>query len=117
MTYEELLDQLKDVIRQTETNATDLHENLEFISKKVNNTNSKMSHEKNSINDSVSKCLGILQSQDIHRQKIERVISYVCDYNNIEKEKYDIASVAKNIDSDDNMSQEELEAMIKQMNS
>ena len=117
MTYEELLHELKDVITETEQNATIIHENLESISSKIDENSSLMGHEKDSINESISNCLGVLQHQDIHRQKIERVISIVCDYNNIEKEKYDIAPVAKNIDSDDNMSPEELEELIKQMNS
>ncbi len=117
MTYEELLDELKEVIKETEVNAEVIHKNLEIISSKVNENDSIMSHEKTTINESISECLGVLQHQDIHRQKIERVISFVCDYNNIKKEKYDISPVAKNIDSDENMSEEDLEALIKQMNS
>lgn len=117
MTYEELLFELKEVIKETEQNASIIHENLEAISSKVNENSSIMGHEKTAINESISECLGVLQHQDIHRQKIERVISFVCDYNNIAKEKFDIGPVAKNIDSSDNMSPEELEALIKQMNS
>ncbi len=117
MTYDELLFELKDVIKETEQNASIIHDNLELISSKINENISLLGHEKDFINESISQCLGVLQHQDIHRQKIERVISFVCDYNNIEKEKFNISPVAKNIDSDDNMSSEELEALIKQMNS
>ena len=61
--------------------------------------------------------MGVLQHQDLHRQKIERVVNYVCEHNNIDKSKYNITDSAKSIDSDDNMSPEDLEELIKQMQS
>lgn len=59
-----------------------------------------------------------MQHQDLHRQKIERVVNYVCEKNDIDKSQYNLAPSAKNIDNtDDNISEDELEALIKQMQS
>ena len=49
---------------------------------------------------------------------IERVVNFVCEHNNIDKSKFNLAPSAKNIEaSDDNMSDAELEELIKQMQS
>jgi len=117
MKYEELIAQLCDVIKESENNALAIYNNLEAINDKVNSL-SILEHEKEKINSKVSESLGLLQHQDLYRQKIERVVNFVCEYNNIDKTQYGFAASAKNIDaSDDILSEDELEALIKQMQS
>ena len=117
MKYEELISELCDVIKQSENNAALLYEDLESISQTVDSF-SLLTHEKEKIQNKVSSALGLLQHQDLHRQKIERVVNFVCDHNNIDKEQYGFAPSAKNIDSsDDVLNEDELEALIKQMQS
>ena len=117
MQYEELITELCDVIKESENNALSIYNNLEVINDKVNSL-SVLEHEKEKINSKVSECLGLLQHQDLYRQKIERVVNFVCDHNNIDKTQYGIAASAKNIDSsDDILNDDELEALIKQMQS
>ena len=66
----------------------------------------------------ISSIYGLLQNQDLHRQKIERVVNFVCEKNNIDKTQYNLAPSAKNIDSsEDTLSADELESLIKQMQS
>ena len=66
----------------------------------------------------MSNIYGLLQRQDLHRQKIERVVNFVCDKNDIDKTQYNLAPSAKNIDScEDTLCDDEIEALIKQMQS
>jgi len=117
MQYEELIAELCEVIKESENNALSIYNNLEFINDKVNNL-SILGSEKEKINSKVSESLGLLQHQDLHRQKIERVVNFVCEHNDIDKTKYGFAASAKNIDSsDDILNDDELEALIKQMQS
>ena len=117
MKYEELIAELCDVIKESENNASLLYEKLEFINEKVDSFDI-IEHQKSKVNEKISEALGLLQHQDLYRQKIERVVNFVCEHNGIDKSKFNIAPSAKNIDSsDDNMSEEELEALIKQMQS
>ena len=114
MKYEELIKELCDVIKESENNAAQIYENLEFIDETVDGFD-LIEHDKNKVKSKVSNALGLLQHQDMHRQKIERVVNFVCKHNNIDKSQYNLASSAKSIDSDDNMDADELEALIKQM--
>ena len=117
MKYEELIAQLCDVIKESENNALSIYNNLEAINKKVN-TLAILEHEKEKINSKISESLGLLQHQDLYRQKIEKVVNFVCEYNNIDKTKYGFAPSAKDIDSSDEiLNEDELEALIKQMQS
>ena len=117
MKYEELISELCDVIKESENNAIMLYDNLESINQNVNDL-SILTHEKDKINTKVSESLGLLQHQDLYRQKIERVVNFVCEHNNIDKSQYNLASSAKNIDSsEETMSEAELEELIKQMQS
>lgn len=117
MQYEELITELCEVIKESENNALSLYNNLEFISDKVNSL-SILDHEKEKINTKVSESLGLLQHQDLHRQKIERVVNFVCEHNDIDKTKYGFAPSAKNIDSSDEiLNDDELAELIKQMQS
>ena len=95
-------------------NSITIYENLEKIGNSLGQFDIP-THDSNKIEELISNSFGLLQHQDLHRQKIERVVNFVCDKNNIDKSQYNIASSAKSIDSDDNMSEDELEALIKQM--
>ena len=115
MKYEELIAELCDVIKESENNALEIYNNLEFINDKVVNL-SILDNEKEKINSKISQSLGLLQHQDLHRQKIERVVNFVCEHNNIDKTQYGFAASAKNIDSsDDILNEDELAELIKQM--
>lgn len=117
MTYEELIKELCDVIKESEINSISIYENLETIGNSINGFDIPM-HESKKINELISESFGLLQHQDLHRQKIERVVNYVCENNNIDASEYNIASSAKHIAGDntsDTVSNDELEALIKSM--
>ena len=119
MKYEELISQLCDVIKESENNAQLIFESAEVI----DGINTKLDiplHTKEKIQNALSDIYGLLQHQDLHRQKIERVVNFVCEKNNIDKSQYNLAPSAKNIDasdSEESLSEEELELLIKQMQS
>ncbi len=117
MTYEELIRELCDVIKESEMNSITIYENLEKIGDTLNNLDIPI-HESNKIEEVISSSFGLLQHQDLHRQKIERVVNYVCEKNNIDSSSYNIADSAKSIskgDVEDSLSEDELEALIKSM--
>lgn len=116
MKYEELINDLCEVIKESEVNASKLYEYLEDIENIVNSYDI-IEHDKSKIKNKVSDALGLLQHQDLHRQKIERVVNFVCEKNGIDKSQYNIANSAKSLDSKDNIDEDELEALIKQMQS
>jgi molecular chaperone DnaK (HSP70) len=119
MKYEELISQLCDVIKESENNAQLIFESAEVI----DSINTKLDiplHTKEKIQNALSDIYGLLQHQDLHRQKIERVVNFVCEKNDIDKSQYNLAPSAKNIDAidiEDSLSEEELELLIKQMQS
>ncbi len=117
MTYDELIKELCEVIKESESNSIAIYDNLEIIDSSLKDFNIP-TYELNKISELISKSFGILQHQDLHRQKIEKVVNYVSQTNNIDITHYNIAASAKNIDkneSDDMVSDEELEALIKSM--
>ncbi len=114
MRYEELIHELCDVIKQSENNATKIYENLQNIDDTTSSLK-LMEHEKEKIKNQVSEAMGQLQHQDLYRQRIEKVVNFVCEKNDIDKSKYNLANSAKNIDSDENLSEDELEDLIKSM--
>ena len=117
MKYEELISQLCDVIKESENNAELIYESAEIIDS-INLSLDIPLHIKEKIQNSLSDIYGLLQHQDLHRQKIERVVNFVCEKNNIDKSQYNLAPSAKNIDasdSEESLSEEELELLIKQM--
>ncbi len=116
MKYEELIAQLCEVIKESENNAQIIYDNTEMIDKIVNELEIPL-HKKEKVGDLVSNIYGLLQNQDLHRQKIERVVNFVCEKNDIDKSQYNLAPSAKNIASDDMLSDDELELLIKQMQS
>ena len=116
MKYEELIAQLCEVIKESENNAQVIYDNAEMIDNIVNELEIPL-HKKEKIGELISNIYGLLQSQDLHRQKIERVVNFVCEKNDIDKSQYNLAPSAKNIASDDMLSEDELELLIKQMQS
>ncbi|PHO10348.1 MULTISPECIES: hypothetical protein [Malaciobacter] len=115
MKYEELIKELCDVIKESEIHACKIYEDFEFLQESIDTMELSI-REKEKLTNKISNSLGLLQHQDLHRQRIERVVNFVCEKNNIDKSQYNLANSAKNIDnSEDNMSEEELEALIKQM--
>ncbi len=114
MQYEELIAELCDVIKESETHASQIYEYLEEIDDIVDGYKI-IEHDKNKIKSRVSDAFGILQHQDLHRQRIERVVNFVCEKNGIDKEQYNLAP-SENINSQDNISEDELEELIRQMN-
>lgn len=114
MQYEELISELCDVIKESENNAEQIYQDSFTIENILDDSNIT-EHDKKKIKDKISNIIGLLQHQDLHRQKIERVVNFVCDKNNIDKNKYNLAPSAKNIDSDDILDEDELEALIRQM--
>ncbi len=117
MTKEKLVTQLCEVIKESEVNAVDIFTKLENIMDLVDSP-SLEDDMKNSINGIVMDAMGLIQSQDLHRQKIERVVNYVCEEHGIDASEYNLASSAKSIDAgdvEDELTPEELEALIKEM--
>ena len=117
MRYEELITELCEVIKETENDAEGIFDNTDEISKIIENIKIPI-HKREKLKDLLSNIYGLLQRQDLHRQKIERVVNFVCDKNDIDKAQYNLAPSAKNIDScEDTLSADELELLIKQMQS
>ena len=117
MRYEELITELCEVIKETENDAERIFDNTDEISNIIDNIKIPL-HKREKLKDLLSNIYGILQRQDLHRQKIERVVNFVCDKNDIDKTQYNLAPSAKNIDScEDTLSADELELLIKQMQS
>lgn len=116
MTYEELIKELCDVIKESEMNAISIYENLEKIDSEIDNYEIP-THNLNKLHELISNSFGLLQHQDFHRQKIERVVNYVCEKNDIDSSDFNIASSAKHIagDSSNVVSDDELEELIKSM--
>lgn len=117
MKYEELIKELCDVIKESEHNACKIYEDFEYIQSTIESFDLSI-REKEKIIEKISNSLGLLQHQDLHRQKIERVVNLVCEKNNIDKSLYNLAPSAKTIspcDCNDTISDDELEALIKQM--
>ena len=76
MTYEELIAQLCEVIKESEVNAQLIYDNAESIEEIINDLELPL-HKKDKMIDKVSDIFGLLQHQDLHRQKIERVVNFV----------------------------------------
>lgn len=118
MTQEKLITQLCEVIKESEVNAVSIHEKLEDIMNIVETSNNVDDDTKTSVATIIMDAMSLIQTQDLHRQKIERVVNFVCEQHDIDPAQFNIAPSARSIDSadvDDAVSQEELEALIKQM--
>lgn len=115
MRYEELITELCEVIKETENDAQGIFDNADEISNVIEDIKMPL-HKREKLKDMISNIYGFLQRQDMHRQKIERVVNFVCDNNNIDKSQYNLAPSAKIIYAgEDSLSSDELEELIKSM--
>lgn len=115
MKYEELITELCEVIKESENNANLIYSNCEFVQNLIDSS-TLTTEDKEQTSEKIMEIFSLLQHQDLHRQKIERVVNYVCEKNDIDKFQYNLAPSAKNIDkAEDNISNDELEALIAQM--
>ena len=74
MTYEDLIKDLCDVIKESENHAVSIYENLERIDSIISELDIPL-HKVKKIQELISNSFGFLQHQDLHRQKIERVVN------------------------------------------
>lgn len=109
MNYEEVSDELYDVIKSSEQSAVNILEKLELA---LSFTKEKESY------DLVLEIISMIQEEDIFRQKLERVVNSVCENQNIDVKKYNIAPSAKHISGDnyDELSQEDIDRMFQSNN-
>ena len=115
MRYEELITELCEVIKETEKDAEGIFDNTDEISNIIDNIKIPI-HKREKLKDLLSNIYGLLQRQDLHRQKIERVVNFVCEKNDIDKTQYNLAPSAKTIDAtEDSLSEDELAALIQSM--
>ncbi|RBQ29688.1 hypothetical protein ACNSOS_10885 [Aliarcobacter vitoriensis] len=115
MKYEELITELCEVIKETENDSISIFNNIEDISKIVDDLDMPI-HKREKIEEFVSNIFGLLQRQDLHRQTLEKVVNFVCDNNNIDKSQYNFACSGKTIYAkEDSLNADELEELIKSM--
>ena len=117
MTKEKLITQLCEVIKESELNAANIVGKLDTVVQLIEKEQ-LADDAKSGITTIILDAMNLLQCQDLHRQKIERVVNFVCEEHGIDASHYNLASSAKCIDKsdvDDAVSDEELEALIKQM--
>lgn len=115
MSYENIILELCEVIKESENNAQEIFNNTEGIDNLIQELSLPI-HQKSKLSNLISNIYGLLQNQDLHRQKIERVVNFVCDHNSIDKSLYNLAPSAKNIESNENtLDTDELESLIKSM--
>lgn len=117
MTYEELIKELCDVIKESEENAVSIYDNLETMNSTLDSLDLPI-HKLSKLQELISNSFGLLQHQDMHRQKIERVVNFVCENRHIDASEYNLANSAKYISGDESsevLNDDELEALIKSM--
>ena len=85
MKYEELIAQLCEVIKESENNAQLIYDNAEIINQVISDLDIPL-YKKEKIRSLLSEIYGLLQNQDLHRQKIERVMNLIIEKHNICKE-------------------------------
>jgi mevalonate kinase len=112
----DIVSQLCEVITESEEMTNEVMDHLDIILEKLDNlTESKdLQSDIDSIRNNVHITLESMQAQDMHRQKIERVV------NSLDPENGRFAKSAKHLQGDDNsdlVSPDELEALIAAANS
>lgn len=116
MKDEKLITELCEVIKESEVNTVEISNILENLLENMKDWSLDTSVEEK-ISNHISDVFGLMQYQDMHRQRIERVINYVCENNNIDPAQYNIAPSAKYIQGDTNsdiVSDDELAALINE---
>jgi len=107
MNYEEIVTELDDVIKSSEESAVKIFEKLEEALSLIK--------EKESF-DLVLSAMNMMQGEDLFRQKLERVVNNICEVQNIDVSRFNIAPSAKHIsgDSYDEMSQDDIDKLFKE---
>lgn len=124
--HHDMAEQLGSVTKESEVKATEIFDKLESIldiTGNLKNSLENLPDGLNSIETIVMDIMATMQYQDIHRQKIERVINNMRSISKLMNQTLhivddDIAPSAKHIAGDstsDLMSDEELEALIASM--
>jgi len=122
-----MIEQLNSVTMDSEVKATQITDKLEQVINEVdatkiclnNNELEKASFILEDIKNMIFDIINFMQYQDIHRQKIERVMNKLIETNNISEEDLrkiglNIANSAKHIDGDDNetLNNDDIEKLI-----
>ena len=111
----EIFEKLSDKFKDLETFKVALEDNNKLLQK-----SSEIVQETDKINEIVDETMNIMQYQDIHRQKIERVVNVIRALShymqslfdsNVDDEKR--ASSAITIDSQNSVNEDELEALLE----
>lgn len=120
--------QLSDVTKESEVKATQIFDNLDIVLEKLEHLECGSIESCTAIEDIrniIFDTMSIMQYQDIHRQKIERVIHTMRDIyrmmgSTLEELDIDMAPAAKHISGDDDtkdlVDDDELERLIAQAN-
>jgi len=123
-----LVSQLGEVTQESELKATEIFDKLDDVLLKLEKLEKEPENSTDIINDSkniIFEIMSIMQYQDIHRQKIERVINTMRSISQLMSHTLDsvspstFAPSAKHISGDgdttDLVNEDELEALIAQM--
>lgn len=124
--HHDMADQLGSVTKESEVKATEIFDKLESILEitgRLKDSSNSVEEELVLIENIVMDIMSTMQYQDIHRQKIERVINNMRSISKLMNQTLhivdeDIAPSAKHIAGDatnDLVSDEELEALIASM--
>ncbi len=106
MNYEEIVAELDAVVKNSEKAGVTVIDKLEEA---LSLTENKEAY------DLIFSVMGMIQEEDLLRQKVERVMNSICQVQGIDASKYNIAPSAKHISGDnyDEMSQEEIDNLFK----
>lgn len=106
MNYEEIVTELDAVVKNSEKAGVTVIDKLEEA---LSLTENKEAY------DLIFNVIGMIQEEDLLRQKVERVMNSICEVQGIDVSKYNIAPSAKHIagDSYEEMSQEDIDNLFK----
>lgn len=124
--HHDMAEQLGSVTKESEVKATEIFDKLESIldiTGNLKNSSENLNNDISAIETIIMDIMSTMQYQDIHRQKIERVINNMRSISKLMNQTLhivdeDIAPSAKHIAGDANadlMSDDELEALIASM--
>lgn len=106
MNYEKIVSELDIVIKNSEKAGVGIVDKLEEALSLIENKEAY---------DLIFQVMGMIQQEDLLRQKIERVLNSICEAQGIDASKYNIAPSAKHIAGDDyeEMSQDDINNLFK----
>lgn len=106
MNYEKIVTELDAVIKNSEIAGVGIIDKLEEA---LSLTENKEAY------NLIFQVMGMIQQEDLLRQKIERVVNSICEAQGIDASKYNIAPSAKHIAGDnyDEMSQDDIDNLFK----